>query len=126
MSDASTTQPGERIYRQIGHLDSFQNNKISGPNGSEFLEINEDYKQRYYEEIDHNNILVIIWSFDQYTFRTVDTVKEILDAEAELIKNYELKYGTLPIGNVDDGSLFRRKAAPIKDVYESIFEASAI
>jgi hypothetical protein len=126
MSDATTTQQGERIYRQIGHLDSFKNKKLVGPNGSEFLEINKKYKNKYGVDIDHNDITIIIWCFDNYNFRTLDSVKEIMDAETELIDTYKNQYGELAIGNIDDNKLWRRKSAPRKDVWSSIFEEDTL
>lgn len=126
MSDATTTQQGERIYRQVGHLDSFKNKKLNGPNGSEFLDINKKYKNKYGVDIDHNDITLTIWSFDNYNFRTLDTVKEIMDAETELIETYKNQYGELAIGNIDDNKLWRRKSAPIKSVYTSLFEEDSI
>jgi hypothetical protein len=124
MSDASTTQKGERVYRQIGHLDSFGANKLVGPNGSEFLDINKDYKYKYGCDIDHNNISITIWSFDNYNYRTIDTVKEIIDAETELIETFKNHYGELPIGNIDDNRLWKRKSAPRKDVCDALFDWS--
>lgn len=121
MSAAGTTQKGERVYRQIGHLNSFGQNKLVGPNGSEFLDIDEKYKNKYHHSIDHNNISITIWSFDNYNYRTIDTVKEIIDAETELIETFKNHYGELPIGNIDDNKLWRRKSAVRRDVYENLF-----
>jgi hypothetical protein len=122
MSDASTTQDGERIYRQIGHLDSWGLNKLLGGNGSEFLTYNQNYKNRYTIDIDHNNIVIILWSFDNYTFQTINTTSEIQSAEIELIEAHEKFYQEKPIGNIDDGYRFHKKVAPIKSVFESIFD----
>ena len=122
MSSAFTTQKGERIYRQIGHLDSFGANKLIGANGCEFLDINQKFKDKYGNDIDHNGITITIWSFDNYNFRTLDRVKEIIDAETELIETYETHYGELPIGNIDDNKLWKGKYAPIKSAYETFIE----
>jgi hypothetical protein len=124
MSSAMTTQEGERTYRQIGHLDSFKNKKITGPNGSEFLDVVEKFKTKYGIDIDHNDITIIIWSFDHYDFRTIDMFKEVLDAETELIENYKKLYGELPLGNIDDNKLWRGKTAPRKDVCDNLFDWS--
>lgn len=126
MSDANTTKSGERIYRQVGHLDSFGPNKIVGPNGSEFVDINQRFKDKYTADIDHNGMSITVWSFDNYNFRTMDTVKEITDAESELIETYKNHYGDLPIGNKDDNKFWKRKVAVSRSVYESIFDEETI
>ena len=122
MSDAETTQPGERMYRQIGHLDSWGSFKIHGPNGDEFLDTNERFKNLYNRSMDHNNIVIYIWNFDTYPFVTINSAMEINDAECELIEGYTNTYGELPIGNIDDGNLFRKKSAPLKSVFEGMFD----
>jgi hypothetical protein len=122
MTDASTTQHGERIYRQIGHLDSWGAYKLIGGNGSEFLFYNKEYKNRYSTGMNHNNIVVTLWSFDNYPFQTINTTSEIQSAEIELIENHKKFYGEYPIGNIDDGYQFHKKFAPIKSVFESLFD----
>lgn len=122
MSDPNTTQPGERIYRQIGHLDSWGPSvKLYGQNGQEFILINDEFKQLYGHDMLHTNIVVSVWDFDNYPFQTINTFKEVNSAEIELIENFNKIYGELPIGNVDDGTLFYKKSAPLKIVYESLF-----
>jgi hypothetical protein len=122
MSDAETTQLGERMYRQIGHLDSWGSSKIHGQNGDEFLDTNEIFKNLYNRSMDHNNIVIYIWDFDNYPFVTINSSMEINNAECELIESYTNTYGELPIGNIDDGNLFRKKSAPLKSVFERMFE----
>jgi hypothetical protein len=122
MSDASTTQDGERIYRQIGHLDSWENNKLSGDNGAEFLDYNREYYNRYNENMNHNDMVITIWNFDNYPFETIDSSSEIESAEIELIETYSKLYSERPIGNVDDGKKFHKKSAPVKKVFEGLFK----
>jgi hypothetical protein len=121
MSDATTTQDGERIYRQIGHLDSWGENKLSGDNGIEFLDYNKEYKSRYGKDMDHNEIIICVWNFDFYPFETIDTTSEIESAEIELIENYKNIYGGKPIGNIDDTHKFHRKSAPVKNIVNGLF-----
>jgi len=115
------TEPGERVYRQIGQLHSWGYTKITGPNGSDFRDIDKKYQDMYSEPMNHNNILITVWPMDNYPFITTDPWKEVNWGEQELIENYEKFYGSRPIGNVDNGSLMNNKSAPLKGVVEHIF-----
>ena len=122
MSDALTTQEGERIYRQIGHLDSWGKEKLQGQNGAEFLDYNQEYKNRYSENMNHNDIVITIWNFDNYPFETINSASEIESAEIELIETFTKFHGEKPIGNIDDGHRFHVKTAPVKGVMENLFK----
>jgi hypothetical protein len=122
MSDAETTYPGERLYRQIGHLESWGNQKINGPNGSEFEEISHNFYVKNNLKLDHNDITVSIWNFDNYTFKTTNPTMEINIAEEYLIKNYEKIYNEKPIGNIDDGTSFKKRSAPLAHVWGVFFD----
>ena len=121
MSDAETTQDGERIYRQIGHLDSWGGRKLIGGNGEEFLKYNQEYIKKYSENMNHNDMVITIWNFDNYPFSTINSSYEIELAEIELIETYAKLHNEKPIGNIDDGYKFHKKSAPIKSVYEVMF-----
>lgn len=121
-SDAQTTQPGERVYRQIGHLDSWGNTKIVGPNGEEFLDYNALYKSQYGEDMDHNDIVITVWPMDNYPFVTTNSWLEVNDAETELVDAFVKFHNEKPIGNISDTKKFSPKHAPIKTVFEGMFE----
>jgi len=120
MSDALTTMPGERVYRQVGHLKSWGEHLIGG-NGIEFESINENYKLNYNYEMDHRNITVNVWSFDNYEFVTTTPNAELENAEWELIENHRNLYGKLPIGNLNHRDR-PRKEGPSQGIINKFFE----
>ena len=122
MSDAATTRPGERIYRQIGHLLSWGPTRLFGMNGIDFLAIDAEYYDTYQENMNHNDIVIYVWNFDNYPFITIDSWNEINNAEIELIENHATMYGGKPIGNIDDGYMFHKRSAPLLEVWEKFFE----
>ena len=109
---------GERIYRQIGHLDSWGEHKIKGPNGSEFLEINEEYLARYKEDMDHNDMSIVVWSLDDYEFIFADPSVDVYKIEQYLIEQYSNTYGRLPIGNKNDMKGVKNKFAVPATVFQ--------
>ena len=113
---------GARLYRQIGHLHSWGNSKLVGENGKEFLDIDTEFKNRYGSNIDHKDVLITVWGFDTYPWRTLNVRKELIEAESYLISQYEMIHQEKPVGNLFDESFWENKSAPIKAVYDSIFE----
>jgi len=113
---------GARIYRQLGHLSSWGNYKLTGLNGIEFLDIAAEFKNRYGSNIDHKDVLITVWGFDTYPWRTISVRKELIEAESYLIRQYEMIHQEKPVGNLFDESFWENKSAPIKSVYDSMFE----
>ena len=115
---------GARMYRQLGHLDSWGNAKLTGRNGEEFLDIDAEFKKRYGTNIDHNDVIVTVWSFDSYAWRTLDERKEMIEAESYLISQYEMIHQEKPVGNLFDESFWIDKTAPIASVWNNMFEGN--
>jgi hypothetical protein len=113
---------GARIYRQVGHLASWGTAKIVGNNGKPFLDIDAAFKNRYGANINHEDIIVTVWGFDNYPWRTVNIRKELIEAESYLISQYEMVHQEKPVGNLFDESFWNNKTAPLKLVWDNIFE----
>lgn len=113
---------GARLYRQLGHLDSWSSYKLIGLNGIEFVDINEAFKDRYGSYIDHNNVVITVWGFDSYPWRTINIRKELIEAESYLISQYEMIHQEKPVGNLFDESYWADKAAPLKSVWDTFIE----
>jgi len=113
---------GARMYRQIGHLDSWGSAKLTGANGEDFVKINNEFRNRYGADIDHNDITITVWGFDSYPWRTLNTRKELIEAESYLISQYEMIHQEKPVGNLFDESFWADKTAPISSVYNNMFE----
>lgn len=113
---------GARMYRQIGHLSSWGGNKLLGRNGEDFVTIDNEFKNRYGANINHNDIVITVWGFDSYPWRTLNKRKELIEAESYLISQYEMIHQEKPVGNLFDESFWGDKTAPISSVYNSMFE----
>lgn len=113
---------GARMYRQIGHLDSWGSSKLAGANGSDFVKINNEFKNRYGSDINHNDIIITVWGFDSYPWRTLNKRKELIEAESYLISQYEMIHQEKPVGNLFDESFWADKTAPLVSVYNNMFE----
>lgn len=121
-SNDQSTNFGDRLYRQIGHLYSWGRDRITGPNDITFEEVDEKFHAIYGEYIDHRNLRVDIWDFTNYPFETINKDKELKDAEREMIEAYTKFYRQLPVGNIDDMQHAKRKSAPRKAVCDNLFE----
>lgn len=122
MSLGGTTRDGERLYRQLGHLDSWGQHCIIGANGIEFHAICQHLELLHGGPVDHNDITVYIWDFTNYPWTTINKQYELEKAEQYLIRNYKLLYGELPIGNLYDYNPFGKKSAPNAQVYHTLFQ----
>ena len=112
---------GARLYRQLGHLNSWGSSKLVGRNGEEFLDIDNEFKNRYGNYIDHKDVIITVWSFDSYPWRTLNERKELIEAESYLISQYEMIHKEKPLGNLFDESFWCNKTAPIKSVFDNLF-----
>lgn len=106
-ADKSKTY-GERIYRQIGH-DQTWDNPLNGPCGADWLIIERDFTKRYGIPITKDHLEVEVWNLTNYEFVSFSPRDEVLRLESELISMYVSSVGEKPIGNIyDDESIFRR------------------
>jgi len=119
-NDSSRT-PGNRVYSQLGGLDSFGFNKLNRGVSKDFRSLANHFQATYDKVLDHNDVSIEIWSFDNYKFITVDHEKEIKQAESSLITTHVLHYGQMPIGNKTDESSSFNRPAVIAAVYNKFF-----
>lgn len=120
-STDNSKQYGNRVYSQIGGLESFGINKLNRSNSKMFRELAELYQIEYNKVLNHNDVTVEIWSFDNYNFVTTDHKKEMQQAESELIQTFRSTYTAMPIGNIDDGSSSFKRPAVIASVFNQCF-----
>ena len=120
-NDTSRT-PGNRVYSQLGGLDSFGYNKLNRGVSIDFRSLADKFQATYDKVLDHNDVSIEIWSFDKYNFITMDHEKEIKQAESSLIKTHILHYGQMPIGNKTDESSSFNRPAVIAAVHNRFFD----
>lgn len=101
MSEGNQPSPGDRLYRQVGHSQSW-NNPINGPCGADWLIIERDMRKRYDIDMHKDDITVKVWDLRNYPFKMMNRRYEIEKLEAELIQDYVDVTGEKPIGNIYD------------------------
>ena len=117
---------GDRVYRQIGHCDTWpQGVRLNGGNGSGWLIIERDYAQLYNSAIEHKHLKVIVWDVTHYGFLSFKPFNEVEEMESELINNYEEQFGEKPIGNLHDETNNRKKAFIEMKLVHSLFGNAA-
>ena len=101
MSANIKSDPGDRAYRQLGHLPSWGDNlRLFGPNGSDFVIVAELFKKKYNYDIDHRYCFVTIYDMTNYPFISMNPRTEILAAEELLIMEHKKQFGEIPVGNL--------------------------
>lgn len=102
MSADKARDYGERVYRQIGHIRSWGQDRLTGSSGSDWRIIEEDFNNLYGMDIDRMFVKIKIWDVSKYPFQTITPRNEIFIMESELIETYVRVVGEKPIGNIND------------------------
>jgi hypothetical protein len=97
VSAETSGQPGDRAYRQIGHLVGWKN-RLVGPNGDEMEDIARDFEKLTGIVLNRNDITLEIINMTNVTGNVKD---ECLDLERHFINSYVDFFGEPPIGNKD-------------------------
>lgn len=121
MSEGQTTRPGERLYRQIGHIPSFGQHTIHGSNGIDFRVICQHLELEYGKKVDHNDMTVFVWDFTNYPWHTISKPYELDKAETYLIQEHLRIHNRLPIGNLYDKNICSKQSAPDAVVCQTLF-----
>lgn len=112
---------GERVYRQLGHCNSWGNGiRIDGSSGADWLIIERDFKSLYGIDLDHKDIKLIVWDVTNYKFQSFTPFKEVEAMESELIANYLEQFGEKPIGNINDEANKRNRAFVSKETFNNM------
>ena len=122
MSADNSRNYGERIYRQIGHLRSWGNLRLTGSSGSDWRIVEEDFENMYGIPIDKNHIKIKIWDLTDYPFTTINPWNEVLVMESQLIARYVDAVGEKPIGNINDEANAIRRPAIQTSTWVKLFE----
>jgi len=121
-SKSMSWTPGERIYRQCGHLPGW-NKPLLGPSGSDMLEITRMYFKKSGKLVDRNGVTVTIHDLTNVKSPSiVEPYLHVKQLESKLINDYKNKYGQTPIGNIKDESYVGRIRYTPDEVFNSLFE----
>jgi hypothetical protein len=121
---AISSDPGERVYRQVAHVASWDTQQIRGSSGADWVYIEMDFKKSYNHDIDHRYISIKVYDFTNYKFESVRPQDEVYYAEQQLIHQYSELVGNKPIGNVNDTTTlarFEHKAHIKVSLWDTLF-----
>lgn len=118
-----TGSPGERIYRQAGHLAGWRK-PLRGSSGSDMLQIRMDFQEKYGQDLDRNE--VVIWVVDM-TKRptdpdTYDSLRSCQELERHLINECVDYSKAAPIGNKDHATQNRAFFSKNKESFDRFIE----
>jgi hypothetical protein len=99
--DCHTGEPGERMYRQAGHIPGWDQAQpwLVGSSGDDMLQILNDYTQTYKKSLFKDDVMIDVWPMNMVALKNVKKACE--EVERELITEHIAKYGMPPIGNKD-------------------------
>lgn len=121
MSGDIISDPGERLYRQIGHAFGWDR-PLKGSSGDDWYSIEQDVTDRYGIEMHKNNLTVKVWDLTNYPFISITPDTEIKRMESELIQAYVEVVGEKPIGNIDDDEKVFKKGMISSELYNRYIE----
>ena len=122
MSADNSKTYGERIYRQIGHLESWGPLRLTGSSGSDFRITETDFVNTYGFPLHKDHIKVHVWDVTKYQFKSVKPRREILEMESSLILRYKELTGEKPIGNLNDEANYYGKPYIPKEIAAGLFD----
>ena len=121
MSADNSWNYGERLYRQIGHIQTWGDKVLTGSSGADWLQTEIDFTKLHGTNIDHNHITLKIYNLTNYPFEGIDSRKEIESIESELINNHVKMFGEKPIGNIHDEANALNQPIITKEVINNLF-----
>jgi hypothetical protein len=120
-ADAKSYNMGDRIYRQAGHLDGWKY-RLSGPSGIEMEQISDAYRREVGKPLNRKFTKIIVRDLTNVVSPSVsDEFHHIKLLERELIKEHQIMYNRLPIGNINDESHMDRKVFTSNDIFNHLF-----
>lgn len=115
--------PGERIYRQAGHLEGWHKQLAPGSAGDDMRDINIKYFVDTGTALNRRGMKIIVRDLTSVdSSSSVDKNLHVKKLERQLIKEYTAIHNTLPIGNVKDESYIDNKTCVTKSTWNRLFE----
>lgn len=115
------SNPGDRIYRQAGHLDGWKS-RLHGPCGDDMIDINTEYLERTGEHLNRLGMKIIVRDLSNLHSPSMSDLNlHVKQLERQLIKEYHDKHGCLPIGNIKDESYIDNKTYVSEERWNSLF-----
>lgn len=117
---STTSQAGERIYRQVGHMHGWET-LLNSKSGADWADVENAFYQQHGIVMHKDDMVVTVWDFTQHQFQTIDRKSEIRVIEGYLIQTHIDVMGHKPAGNIkEEGKVSRTKIS--SDVFTSMFD----
>jgi hypothetical protein len=102
-SQSKDTIFGERVVRQAANIKNGWGDNYTLPkssSGSTMRDLCDDYKSAYGIDIDRRDVDIIVYDMSEYPFEDPENMAaEVKRFEAEMLDDFKLQHGRLPIGN---------------------------
>ena len=121
MSSDVLSDPGERLYRQIGHAYGW-GSPLKGNSGDDWYVIEQAVTDLYNIEMHKDDLTAKIWDVTNYPFISITPATEIKRMESDLIQSYASCVGTPPIGNIDDDKKIFKKGMITSEIFNRFIE----
>ena len=115
--------PGERIYRQAGHLQGWPTRLAVGSAGDDMRDIDENYQSKTGANLNRRGMRIIVYDLTNVDSPSVsDNNFHVKQLERQLIKEYTDKHNALPVGNIKDESYLDNKTCVTQSTWNRLFE----
>ena len=115
--------PGERIYRQSGHLEGWSKQLADGSAGDDMRDIDNRYLATTNSRLNRKGMKITVRDLTRVESPSfADKHLHVKQLERQLIKEYEDTHNKLPIGNVKDESHIDNKPYVAKSTVEKLFD----
>lgn len=115
--------PGERIYRQSGHLLGWSKQLALGSAGDDMRDINDRFFQLTNSLLNRNGMKIIVRDLTNVESPSMsDKNFHVKQLERQLIKEYADTNSRLPIGNIKDESYIDNKTCVSKNTWNNLFD----
>ena len=115
--------PGERIYRQAGHLEGWHKQLAPGSAGDDMRDIDVKYFVKTGTGLNRLGMKIVVRDLTKVdSSSVVDKNLHVKQLERQLIKEYTDIHNVLPIGNVKDESYIDNKTCVTKSTWHRLFE----
>jgi hypothetical protein len=117
--------PGERIYRQAGHLQGWAKQLAPGSAGDDMRDIDHKYHNITGSNLNRKGMKITVYDLTNVESPSMaDKNLHVKRLERQLIKEYTEKHNKLPLGNIKDESHIDRKTCVNKATWFSMFDFS--
>ena len=115
--------PGERIYRQAGHLQGWLTRLAVGSAGDDMRDIDDNYHIKTGTNLNRRGMRITVHDLTNVDSPSVaDKNFHVKQLERQFIKEYADKHNSLPIGNIKDESYIDNKTCVTQSTWNRLFE----